>query len=208
MFSMSIMNEVGQGVYRVKMVYVSQAYNRRHSTQVYTTTPIVSDADGAFVFNGVNDPDVVAPTPYPLSKFVRTFFNRFGDGYTGIGSKIIESVEVSIGAMGENLYLGLDGGDYTDVVGSGSTIAASHTILVFAAQNKRQFRTSVFDGGVASPNRVPRVQPPNADDGSIAWLMLKSPVTMTTRYGEVLTRISSLNTGYNRKLAIEYGRIQ
>jgi hypothetical protein len=205
---MAILNEVFNGIFRIKINYLSVAFNRRHSTQVYVATPIVEDSDGIFVFPSVNDPDIVTPTPYPLFKVVRQIFTRAGDNYTAIGEKIIESVEVTKGVTGENEFLGIDGGNYSQPVASGVAIAASHTIWVFSAKNKRQFRMSFFDSASANPQRVPRVQAPTNDDGSMAWLFTKSPVVFTTRYGEALTRVSSLNTGYNRKLAVEYGRVQ
>jgi hypothetical protein len=203
-----ILNEVENGIYRIRIGYLSTAFNRKHTTQVYTSTPLDVNSEGAFIFAGINDPFETVPQPFKLSKLIRNIFNRAGDGYSAIGEKLIENVEVSLAVAGENQFLGVDEGDYTQPVASGVAIASAHLVWVFTARNKRQFRMSFFDAAVSSPQRVPRLQPPTVDDGSMGWLFTKSPVTFTTRYGEPLTRVSTLNTGYNRKLANSYGRTQ
>jgi len=90
--------------------------------------------------------------------------------------------------------------------GSSSHVASSYTMLVFGTALRPQFKFTMFDGGTGDPQGSTAAQPPDTDDGGLGWLFLKSNYPLANNDGERLTRIVSVNTGYNRKLARSYGR--
>lgn len=106
-----------------------------------------------------------------------------------------------------NVFMGFDGASYADVTGGGGTAnAAAYTMWVFQSAQRDEFRLMWLDTQQASPQRTTLTNPPVADNGSLAWFMLRSPVKFVTNDNLPLKFSPSVNTGYNRKLARSYGR--
>lgn len=92
------------------------------------------------------------------------------------------------------------------VVGSATGVAAAYLMYVFAGALRPTFRLTFFDTPDAKPQKYPPTTPPESDNGTLFWYMLKSGIPFATQDGIRLTRSVSGNTGYNRRLARTYGR--
>jgi hypothetical protein len=85
-------------------------------------------------------------------------------------------------------------------------VASSYLMYVFSALNRQKARITGFEYVSASPQRLAPDEVPIVDDGTLPWLILRSDYPFSTQDGLPLVAFNSYNFGYNRKLAIKYGR--
>ena len=139
-----------------------------------------------------------------ISEVAQEMFTRSRDSLpTGT---VITSIELWQAASGPNVFLHSNDLPTTNSFGTGSGIAASYSMVVFAAANRQKYRLTFFDGEFVSPQRDAAVTPPTLDNNSNEWYVMRSLVPFATQDGNRINSVLSYNTGYNRKLARSYGR--
>lgn len=106
----------------------------------------------------------------------------------------------------ENLLVHLNTLPLGNSYGTGGGVASAFMMQVYGTALREQFRFTVFDGDLVSPQRYPPVSPPVSDDGGLTWFFVRSDWGIATNDGIKITRQISSNTGYNKKLARKYGR--
>jgi hypothetical protein len=140
-----------------------------------------------------------------VNALVDNVFDRLG-GVLKEDSSITQ-LELWESAVGENTLVHLNtlpsGNNYGT---NGGGVASSYWMYVFGTSLREQFRFTVFDGTNGDPQKFAPDSVPDTDDGSAAWMFLKSAYPLANNDGIRLTRMVSKNTGYNRKLARSYGR--
>lgn len=140
----------------------------------------------------------------PISTVVRQVWNRVKTVIAPATQ--FESIELWSGLPGANQFIGYNPVPGEPIVFTGTAVAASYWMFVFEASNRQKTRMVWFDGVEPRPQRGAFPSPPDMDDGSLGWYILKSDVPFATQDGWPLVRGVSENVGYNRSLARRYGR--
>lgn len=197
-------NEINAESYLVTRY--TTAINKSHVFRLYFNAVPTNSGDGVFKFSTYTDAGHAAG--WKVEEIIAEIISRAVSDNGNMPPLTINEVAVWQSAVGENVLLGLDSGDYDAVVGGlGNTVASAYWMNVFKSSAPvQQFRLSFFDVNDAKPQRFAAASVPAVDDGSLAWLMTKSAVGFCTQDGHKLSIHRSSNTGYNRKLARTYGR--
>lgn len=186
------------------MKYVTDT-NHEHQVRLYFDAVPVADENGVFQFPTYTS--TAHPTGWSLRDIWAEVWERLALDTSRVPAITVSEVEVWESALGDNVFVGIDGGDYTTVVGgAAASIAAAYKMMLFKAANRAQFRLTIFDTGDAKPQRTIIPPQPATDNGSIGWFMVKSEVGFVTNDNLPLVTLATQNTGYNRKLARSYGR--
>lgn len=196
-------NEILAPVY-AKVRYTTPQYPTGHQLRLYFasgcswSSGLAGDEDNWRLMEGATDHGAV-------SGIVFNIFNRM-DGVLP-NPTTIASIELwhSIPSA-PNVLDHLNTLPPDNVVGSIAGVAAAYLMYVFAGALRPTYRLTVFDTGDAKPQKYPPTTPPETDNGTLFWYMLKSGIPFATQDGIRLTRSVSGNTGYNRRLARSYGR--
>lgn len=176
-----------------------------HSHRLYFNTVPTLDGDEGFLFDTYTDDD--HPDGWHLKEIIEELYTRLAMDSTKVSTKTVNEVEVWSALDGENLFMGLDAGDYTDIdPATGSPVAAAYSMFVWKSALRFQFRMTFMDTPDAKPQRYPILPPPEIDDGFVAWFVCRSAVGFVTNDNYEIATLATINTGYNRKLARSYGR--
>lgn len=200
-------NEILAPAYSI-MHYRTTTHNRLHSVRLYfDEVPVLDTGDDEWVFPSYID--AAHTTGWSLNGIWDTVIARMNDLLTNLlPAFTVVDVEVWKSEDGINTFLGYDPDDYTPITGGGGTsIAAAYVMSVTRTALKKPFRLTFMDTADARPQRYQASPPPDADNDTINWFLVKSAVRFTNQDGERLVLTSSHNTGYNRKLARSYGRL-
>ena len=150
--------------------------------------------------------DTAHPTGWTLAQIVDEVLTRFFS-QTAFAAYTIVDVEMYTSNAGVNTFVGLDPDDYSGVtVGAGSGKAAAYCMYVFTANNKAQWRFTLFEAASGDVQRFAQPDPPVADDTTFSWFVIRSAVGFVTNDNLPLAHIKSTNIGFNRALARRYGR--
>jgi len=196
-------NEIFAESYAI--VKYSVLENILHVFRLYFDDEPALNGDGEFFFAAYTDAE--HPEGWLLRDIIKEVTDRAALDTTRFPALTVAEVAVWNAVEGANIFMGLDGADYTTVVGGEATpIAAATLSYVWKEQFGQQYRLQFADTGDAKPQRFAVGNPPAEDDGGINWFMCNSAVGFTTQDNYPLYTLSSINTGYNRKLARSYGR--
>lgn len=121
---------------------------------------------------------------------------------------IVTGCELWHSVSGSNVFVGFNDFPDSDEIGTSDVtgIAAATIVMMFSGAARQPFRMTFADTGDAKPQRFAGSTPPDVDNDSLPWYMLKSGVPFVTNDNIKLSLWRSTSTGYNRKLARLYGR--
>jgi len=171
-----------------------------HSNVLYFTSSFsTSVVAGETVYNHVG----VGGVEIPFKDIVQNVYNRMASEEVGVDS--ITKIELWQANVGANSFVAEI---EQPVITPSATlrVASSYAMWVYKSLSRQQYRITGFEYSSASPQRFAGFQPTVAPQPTLAWYMLKSNVLFGTQDGERLATLSSINSGYNRKLARSYGR--
>jgi len=179
--------------------------NIQHVFRLYLNTVPTLDGDDGFLYSTYTDAEHTGG--YHVRDILQEVLERVGVNSSNSSTKTIDEVEVWRSEDGDNIFMGLDAADYTGIDTSiGSPVASAYTLFNFKSALLFPFRLTFFDTPDSKPQRTPLSPPPATDDGLLAWFMCRSAVGFVTNDGYELATMATVNTGYNRKLARNYGR--
>lgn len=118
----------------------------------------------------------------------------------------LEGIEIWQAETGANNFLAYNPLPTGLPAFTGVKVAASYYMMVFEAANRQKYRLMLFDGVESRPQRLPFLEPPAVDDGSMGWYAIHGNGFLATQDGGQIVRGVSENIGYNRALAKRYGR--
>jgi len=197
-------NEIEAPSY-IRIFYRNGAVNRQHRQQ-WNFTEVPTLTAGEFVYTTYTDAGHA--TGWSVHDIVEDIFARAVAVNGNLPPYVIDKVEVWQGVEdAPNVLLGEDGADFSDITGGLATPHASaYWMVALKGSGGQQFRANFFENGNSDPQRFAADSPPTIDDDTLSWLLLRSAVEFATQDGQRLTSALSANTGYNRRLAREYGR--
>lgn len=197
------LNEILAASY-VKVFY-HVLVNINHQFRLYFDEVPTLDGDDGWLFGGYTDAGHAGG--WHLNEIITEVVERHALDTSRATEKTIDSVEMWESASGDNIFMGLDPADYTDIdPATGEAIASAYDLYNFKSALRFPFRLTFFDTADSKPQRFAVGTAPAVDDGGLNWFMTKSAVGFCTNDGYPLAQLASLNTGYNRKLARRYGR--
>lgn len=175
----------------------------RHTHRLYfqTNSTVVAQGTTPISFNVVPSGGGVGT---PVAEVVGQVYTRLKSVIPA--GTLLETIEIWQSQTGANGFLAYNPLPTGLPVFTGTKVAASYYMEVYEAANRQKFRLALFDGVESRPQRSPFLEPPTVDDGTMGWYLLKSGVPIGTQDGWPLVRGVSVNTGYNRSLARQYGR--
>lgn len=188
------------------LVKYTTAINKTHVFRLYFNAVPTESGDGIFKFSSYTDAG--HPDGWKLYEIITELIARAVVSNGNMPPLTINEVAVWQSAVGSNVFLGLDAGDYEPVNGgSGSTVAAAYWMVCMKSTvPQQQYKLMWFDTNDARPQRFSGTPIPAADDDSLFWFLARSAVGFCTQDGYKLAIFTSGNSGYNRKLARSYGR--
>lgn len=196
------LNEITAPFYCI-VHYFTDAYPTGHVFRLYLDS-IPSYGSSSTLFTSYTDAGHVGG--WTLHDIIDEVLSRFY-GVTAFAAYTIGDVEMWESEDGLNTFVGLDPDDYSDIaVGAGDGVASAYGMFVVKAADRSQFRLTLFENNDARPQRFPRSNPPLVDDDTLDWFFVRSAVKFVTNDNKPITNVSSMNIGYNRKLARSYGR--
>lgn len=175
-----------------------------HSLRVYFETGSTLSPGAVLTPNDWTIRGSVAVQDVSISSIATALFGKAATSLPA--GTILTEIQLWQSQPGANLFLHNNALPATTTFGSGAGIAASYSMIVLQASNRKKFRLTYFDGAFVAPQRDAVAQPPTVDDNSLNWYLVKGLVPFSTQDGFRLTQLQSFNTGYNRKLARAYGR--
>lgn len=191
----------------VKLRLFTDEIVKTHTHSFYLDCSCVRDVDGIITLQGVVDPTTT--NDWLLHDVIEQMYARIGlDRAADIPAITILDVQVWQNETDPlvETFIGYDLSDYSDVVGQPSlAVGAASVVWSFQSADKSNWRWTVFDGTTVLPARVPQATPPDTDDGSFIWFIIKSNVPFATNDGEGITRAVNKTYGHNKELADQYG---
>lgn len=186
-------------------VFYHTSINQPHVFRLYLDeVPVLVPGIG-YRFAGYID--ALHPAGWTLLELVDEVTTRSGFGGSPMPPIVVDTVEAWRTVVGVNIFMGFDTASYAGVTGGTSGVVASaYWMWVMKAGNRDQFRLTFMDAGDSKPQRTAVGTPPAIDDGGLNWFIVNGGIGFVTNDNLPLVDIASVNTGYNRKLARNYGR--
>lgn len=179
-------------------------YASGHILTLYFSEVPLFNVDGEAYFESYTD--AAHTGGWKHKEIIQELFTRMGTARLPavqlLGTEIWETVDDA-----DDVFIAYDGGDLSGIVGGSTTgFASAYWTYIFKAATREQMRLSFYDTKDVAPQTEAGVNPPETDDGSVEWFVLRSAVKFRTNDNLVPTIFGSVNTGYNRRLARSYGR--
>lgn len=190
----------------VRYYYFNPTLLKLHQQTLYFGNPIINDGGALRVFDTVNPATSLSWTVVDV---ISSIWFRADIDLTltmpPIALGLIQAWNNDLEGE-EETFVGFDVTDLPDLTDlTGTANAACMLSWNFQSANRRNFRLQFYDTADATPHRYPGVNPPDIDDGSLDWFMLKSSVPFVTNDNFPLTRWVGTTQGYNRALKRKYG---
>lgn len=195
-----------QSVLRVH--YRQLAVNRGHTMVLYLDGQVIAQNDGTLTLFGITNPNTSAD--WTIHDIIAAIFSRSTVSLAiAVPAYQVALVEAwhNVPDSPTEVFVGFDLADYSDVVGGSATpVAGAIMTLNMQTAERLNWKMSFLDSGLPVPVRIIGTNPPDVDDGSIEWFLLKSNVPFANNDGVRITRFVSATTGLNDKLVRVYGR--
>lgn len=192
----------------VKIRYAQPAVGQFHTQVMFFDCQVIQqDAPYNLALFGIVNP--ATSEDWLVHDVIREVWNRHADNLSGVVPPVaIGLVEAwhNVPDSEDEVFVGFDTHVYTDIVGGIATPYAGSTITYNMQTAERYNTRLVFcDQSNLIPVKIPGVNPPALDDGSLAWFLLNSNVPFSNNDGVPLARHVSVSYDWNDKLLRTYG---
>lgn len=193
----------------VKVPYSSPQILQPHVMGLFFDCSMVLGVDNIVTLDGVVNP--ATSVDWKLAEVVASIFGRasieFDLGFAPV------SVPFAIVNQNESdpldeTFIGFDlNPDYAAIqgFGDGNSVAAGLITYNLQSPSRQNGRIIITDQPIGAPRKTVPATPPDVDDTSLLWFLLKSNVPFCTQDGERFTRCVSISRNYNEKQLRDYG---
>lgn len=192
----------------VRVHYAVPGVNQAHVQTLYLDCQSIQlDVTFNISLFGVVNPATSAD--WLLHDVIKELWQRHIDSFAGLATPVsIGLVEVwhNVEGSEDEVFVGFDTHDYTDVVGGVNTPFGGSAITYnFQTPDRQNARIVFLDQGLVVPLKMPGAPIPAVDDSSLAWFVVNSSVPFSNNDGVELGRYVSASLDWNDKLLRTYG---